>query len=84
MREDARIEAHKHHLIERGAGSGSDADGESESEEEWNTVEGTTVTADGDIIPTPSSAKKKGESSRVGDRAAEREALVAGKRELSD
>jgi solute carrier family 35 protein C2 len=80
MREDARIEAHKHHLIERGAGSGSDADGESESEEEWNTVEGTTVTADGDIIPTPGSARKKGENSR----ASEREALANAKRDLSD
>ncbi|TVY36359.1 putative transporter, partial [Lachnellula subtilissima] len=90
MREDAQIEAHKQHIIERGPGSGSDADEESgdSEDEEWNTIEGTMVTADGDIIPTPGSAKKKGESSRAnGGRARSRselEALAASKRELSD
>lgn len=90
MREDAQIEAHKQHIIERGTGSGSDADEESgdSEEDEWNTIEGTMVTTDGDIIPTPGSAKKKGESSRAnGERARSRselEALAASKRELSD
>jgi solute carrier family 35, member C2 len=90
MREDAQFEAHKQRMIERGTESGSDADGESgESEyEEWNTMEGTMVTADGDIIPTPGSAKKKGESSRA-NRDSERSrselaALAASKRELSN
>ncbi|TVY57281.1 putative transporter [Lachnellula cervina] len=90
MREDAQIEAHKQHIIERGTGSGSDADEESgdSEEDEWNTIEGTMVTTDGDIIPTPGSAKKKGESSRAnGERARSRselEALATSKRELSD
>ncbi|TVY18058.1 putative transporter [Lachnellula arida] len=90
MREDAQIEAHKQRIIERGTGSGSDADEESgdSEEEDWNTMEGTMVTADGDIIPTPGSAKKKGESSRANiERARSRselEAFAASKRELSD
>jgi solute carrier family 35 protein C2 len=54
MREDARVEAHRKRREERGGESGSEADGESESEEEeWNTVEGTMVTSDGDIIRIP-------------------------------
>lgn len=63
------MEAHKQRLIERGGGSGSEADGESESEdEEWNTMDGTTVTSDGDIIRIPGTpSKSKGEgSSRPG------------------
>ncbi|KAF4629304.1 hypothetical protein G7Y89_g8844 [Cudoniella acicularis] len=91
MREDAQIEAHKHHLIERGGGSGSEADGESESEEEeeWNTIEGTMVTADGDIIPSPGFVRKKGENSKPRAGSTERSrselaALAASKRELSD
>ncbi|TVY36511.1 putative transporter, partial [Lachnellula occidentalis] len=80
MREDAQIEAHKQHVIERGTGSGSDADEESgdSEDEDWNTMEGTMITADGDIIPTPGSAKKKGESSRAnGGRARSRSELEA-------
>lgn len=91
MREDAQLEAHKQRIIERGGGSGSDADGESgdSDDEEWNTAEGITVTMDGDIIPTPGSAKKKGESSRDTRGSSERSrpdlaALAASKRELSD
>lgn len=95
MREEAQMEAHKNHLIERGE-SGSDADGESDDsdDEEWNTIEGTIVTADGDIIPTPGSARKKGESSKSNSPPvnaleeerirAERAAIAAGKRELSE
>lgn len=92
------MEAHKQHLVERGGGSGSEADGESESDdEEWNTVEGMTVTSDGDIIRIPGTpSKSKGESSnakvastpaRRGSSERTREeisALAASKRELSD
>jgi solute carrier family 35 protein C2 len=37
-------------------GDGSDA---SDEEEDWNTVENTYVTADGDIMPVPGSGRKK-------------------------
>ncbi|TVY84209.1 putative transporter [Lachnellula suecica] len=87
MREDAQLEAHKLHAIDRGSDSGSDADGESgdSDDEEWNTAAGVTVTSDGDIIPTPGSAKKKGQSSRNSERTKEElAALAASKRELSD
>jgi solute carrier family 35, member C2 len=95
MREDARIQAHKNRVMEAGGGSGSEADGESESDEEdWNTMEGTMVTSDGDIIRTPGTHSKsvqKGESSTSNitrgstERSrAEMAALAASKRELSD
>jgi solute carrier family 35 protein C2 len=61
MREDARLEAHAKHRAEHGGGgSGSEADGESESEDEgeWNTMEGTMVTSDGDIIRIPGTPSK--------------------------
>ncbi|RDL29993.1 Multidrug resistance efflux transporter EmrE [Venustampulla echinocandica] len=66
MREEAQLEAHKHHLIAQGIGSESEADAESEDseEEDWNTTERVMVTADGDIIPSPGPSKfKRGESS---------------------
>ncbi|KAG9228345.1 triose-phosphate transporter family-domain-containing protein [Amylocarpus encephaloides] len=60
MREDAQMEAHGKNVNERGGGSGSEADGESDSsdEEDWNTIEGTIVTADGDIIRIPGTPSK--------------------------
>jgi solute carrier family 35 protein C2 len=96
MREDARLEAHKKHIAEHGGGgSGSEADGESESdEEEWNTMEGTMVTSDGDIIRIPGTPSKpvhpaesstsnqlRGSAERT---KAEMAALAASKKELSD
>jgi solute carrier family 35 protein C2 len=99
MRDDAQKEVHKHHLVEQEEGA-SDADGESSEEEDWNTVEGTYVTMDGDILPNPDSFKAKstrasdtvktGESSNGSAAPAprlskdERAALAASKKELSD
>lgn len=65
MRVEAQKDAHQHHLAVRG----DDSDGDDEeSEEDWNTMEGTYVTMDGDILPTPDAFKiktpKKGENSR--------------------
>lgn len=64
MREDARVAAAK--LKERFSGEiRENEDGVEDSEEEdWNTIEGSFVTADGDIMPNRSYRKvKKGESS---------------------
>jgi solute carrier family 35 protein C2 len=65
MREDARVAARK--LRERFGGDSTAEEGrESEVEEDWNTIEGSYVTADGDIMPNRSYQKvKKGESSTV-------------------
>lgn len=91
MREEARMDAHNIRMGERG---GSDADDESEEseEEDWNTMEGTTVTMDGDIIRTPGSASKKKKPAVNGGAArgsaepsrSDLAALAASKRELSD
>src|SRR5689334_19253051 len=49
MREEALKDVVQHHMLAQ------ESDGESEGEEEdWNTVEGTYVTADGDILPNMS------------------------------
>ena len=84
------------HVAAAGDGSGSEADseGEDEEREDWNTVESTYVTSDGDILPNPSYFKvKQGESSasnghvRASVEGPSREqvqALAAQKRELSD
>ena len=74
MREDARIEAHQSHKREEGD-SGAEADGESEGEEEWNTVEGSYVTSDGDILPSPGFKGKGGKKKKVEEA---REGLLAG------
>ena len=72
MREDARIAAKK--LRERFGGDSAGEDGESEVEEDWNTIEGTHITADGDIMPNFNRSRsykkvKKGQSS-TGDESA--------------
>ncbi|CAG8960556.1 hypothetical protein HYFRA_00013379 [Hymenoscyphus fraxineus] len=95
MREEAQMEARKKRATDRGGGSGSEADGESESDDEdWNTMENTTVTTDGDILRVPGApSRSKGASSgsgsnaptRSGERSREEiSALAASKRELSD
>jgi solute carrier family 35 protein C2 len=92
MRENAQIEAHKHHLVEQEVHEGSDGDDEDDTEEEdWNTADRTYVTADGDILPSPNAFKvKKGESSNGQARGSaepsrsEIVALATSKRELSD
>jgi solute carrier family 35 protein C2 len=38
---------------------GEEEEAEDDEQEDWNTMEGTYVTADGDIAPIPGSAKKK-------------------------
>lgn len=58
MRADALAAAHK--LREEGQ---EDSEGSNSESEDWNTVQGSYVTADGDIMPNPSYQKKKGESS---------------------
>jgi solute carrier family 35 protein C2 len=93
MRENAQIEAHKHHLVEQ-AHEGSDGDDEDDTEEEdWNTPDRTYVTSDGDILPAPNSFKiKKVETSKASRQArgsvepsrSEIAALAASKKELSD
>lgn len=92
MREDAQLAAHKLHQKEDGAETEADDDSD---EEDWNTIEGSYVTSDGDILPNTNYSKvKKGESSRVASNGnvtgpiepsrAEVEVLAASKRELSD
>lgn len=95
MRAEAQKDAHQHHQAIRGDDD-SDGDDEesSEEEEDWNTVEGTYVTMDGDILPNPEAFKiktpKKGENSNAATRTsveptrAEIAALAASKKELSD
>lgn len=93
MREDAQKEAHQHHLAAEDDAA-SDADGEtSESDEDWNTVEGTYVTVDGDILPNPDAfkinKKKGGASSGSAEHSGlpskeDLAALAASKKELSD
>jgi solute carrier family 35 protein C2 len=92
MRENAQIEAHKHHLVEQEVNGGSDGDDEDDTEDEdWNTADRTYVTADGDILPNPNAfGGKKGESSNGQARwsaeptKSEIAALAANKRVLSD
>ena len=65
MREDARIAAKK--LRERFGGDSAGENSESEVEEDWNTIEGTHITADGDIMPNFNRSRsykkvKKGQS----------------------
>lgn len=100
MRAEAQKEAHQHHLIAQREEDEDDGDDEeSELEEDWNTVEGTYVTMDGDILPNPDAfkiknQKKKGESSNAGVDALGRTSvepsraniatLAASKKELSD
>lgn len=93
MRDDAQKEIHKHHLLGQEEGA-SDADGESSEDEDWNTVEGTYVTMDGDILPNPEafannkslSKVKGGEASEPETRMSkdEQRAHAASKKELSD
>lgn len=52
-----REEALKKIMIAHAGEDEEDAD--DEEQEDWNTMEGTYVTADGDIAPIPGSAKKK-------------------------
>lgn len=92
MRENAQIEAHKHHLVEHEVNGGSDGDDEDDTEDEdWNTADRTYVTADGDILPNPNAFKvKKGGSSNGNARGSaepsrsEIAALAASKRDLSN
>lgn len=63
MREDAQIAAHKQHHGDEDSSEAGEIEGEGE---DWNTIEGSHVTADGDIIPNTSykpKRVKKGESS---------------------
>jgi solute carrier family 35 protein C2 len=71
MRENAQIEAHKHHLVEQAAHKGSDRDNKDDTKEEnWNIPDRTYVTSDSDILPSPSAFKvKKGESSKTNKQA---------------
>lgn len=86
MREDAQDEARRiHEATERARESGSDADGE-DGESDWDGMERSYITSDGDVLPNPDrfQVKKKGESSR-----AESTPLVGGgsasvKKDLSD
>ncbi|KUJ18484.1 TPT-domain-containing protein [Mollisia scopiformis] len=96
MRAEAQKEAHQNHMGARD--DASDGDDEESEEEDWNTVEGTYVTMDGDILPNPEAFKiktpKKGENPRpqtnghatasVEPSRAEIAALAASKKELSD
>ncbi|KAE8443023.1 hypothetical protein EG329_002417 [Mollisiaceae sp. DMI_Dod_QoI] len=99
MRAEAQKEAHQHHLAANDDASDGDDEGSTEDEQDWNTVEGTYVTMDGDILPNPdafktNAKKKKGESSNgqanghvrtpVEPSRAEIAALAASKKELSD
>jgi solute carrier family 35 protein C2 len=60
MRAEAQKDAHQHHLAVRGDDDSDGDDEESEEDEEdWNTVEGTYVTMDGDILPNPEAFKIK-------------------------
>ena len=63
MRENAQMEAHKHHLIGQEMGDSSD-EGEEEEEGDWNVNGMAYVTSDGDIIPAPNTFNKKGDSSK--------------------
>lgn len=93
MRDDAQKEIHKHHMVGQEEGA-SDADGESSEDEDWNTAEGTYVTMDGDILPTPESFANKTlnkvKRAEVLDESSSRmskdehRALAASKKELSD
>ena len=80
MREEARVEAHKAHV---GVGttdtSCDDADGGSSDEENWNTLDRSYVTSDGDILPNPDYFNaSKGESSKKASAVdASREGLLA-------
>jgi solute carrier family 35 protein C2 len=96
MREDAQKDVHQHHLVDGDGEGASDGDDEdTEDEQDWNTIEGTYVTSDGDILPNPAALEgKKGESSSANRHAKrpstelpskeEIAALAASKRELSD
>jgi solute carrier family 35 protein C2 len=96
MREDAQKDVHQHHLADREGEGASDGDDEdTEDEQDWNTIEGTYITSDGDILPNPAALEgKKGESSSANRHAKkpstelpskeEIAALAASKRELSD
>ena len=62
MRENAQMEAHKHHLVGQEL---SESDDESEEEEgDWNVDGRAYITSDGDIIPAPNAFHKKGEGSK--------------------
>jgi solute carrier family 35 protein C2 len=96
MREDAQKDVHQHHLVDGDGEGASDGDDEdTEDEQDWNTIEGTYVTSDGDILPNSAAlGGKKGESSSANGHAKrpstelpskeEIAALAASKRELSD
>ncbi|KAF8860846.1 TPT-domain-containing protein [Acephala macrosclerotiorum] len=99
MRAEAQKEAHQHHLIAQREEDEDGDDEESELDVDWNTVEGTYVTMDGDILPNPDAfkiknQKKKGESSNAEMNALGRTSvepskadiatLAASKKELSD
>jgi len=82
MREEALKKVMLGHIDQNGN------EEESEEEEDWNTVENTYVTADGDIAPVPGSARKKKkkksaarddeDGKRSGDGENESEGLLAG------
>ncbi|KAH7342424.1 triose-phosphate transporter family-domain-containing protein [Rhexocercosporidium sp. MPI-PUGE-AT-0058] len=85
MREDAQHEAHLARVAKRG-GEDSDGDGDDEGTEsegeDWNTTQGTYVTSDGDILPSPGFYGPRigeGSSRREEGRTSERKKLVAGK-----
>ncbi|KAL5328647.1 hypothetical protein ACEPPN_002149 [Leptodophora sp. 'Broadleaf-Isolate-01'] len=89
MREDAQQEAHLARVAQRG-GEGSDGDGDDEGTEsegeDWSTAQGTYITSDGDILPSPGfygPRRGEGSSRREEGRTSERKKLVAGK-ELSE
>jgi len=81
MREEALAEAHKSHIgIGAADTSGDDADEESSGEEDWNNLDRSYVTSDGDILPNPNYFKpKKGEiSENVSSADPSREGLLGG------
>lgn len=95
MRTQAQKEAHQNNLAARD--DASDGDDEESDQSDWNTMEGTYVTMDGDILPNPDAFKiktKKGESSNADTNGHARTsvepsrsdiaALAASKKELSD
>lgn len=67
MREDALRDVVEQHIKEE------ESDGE---EEDWNTAEGTYVTADGDIMPVPGMSRKKHKKMKSEDSGVEGQSLL--------
>jgi len=80
MREEAQKEAHQHHLIRQDDDGASDADGENSDDEDWNTLEGTYITSDGDILPNPDAFKYKSASKTKKGEASDGQANVSPER----